>query len=97
MARCLSERLLPATTGQQLLYALDDQVRRWEVAGKVKKYEFWDYLGPILDEHGVCRGVVGQDLVSMEIRAFSGGSGDRRFGGLRSDLRSLDDVDGLHR
>ena len=33
-----------ATTGQQLLYALDEQVRRWEVAGKVTKYEFWDFL-----------------------------------------------------
>ncbi|MDZ4780635.1 MAG: succinate dehydrogenase flavoprotein subunit [Planctomycetia bacterium] len=59
-----------ATTGQQLLYALDEQVRRWEVAGKVKKYEFWDFLGPILDDHGVCRGAVAQDLVTMEIRAF---------------------------
>ncbi|MBL9124916.1 MAG: succinate dehydrogenase (quinone) flavoprotein subunit, partial [Planctomycetaceae bacterium] len=59
-----------ATTGQQLLYALDDQVRRWEVEGKVTKYEFWDFLGPILDDNGVCRGCVGQDLVSMEIRAF---------------------------
>ncbi|HEX5102518.1 MAG TPA: succinate dehydrogenase flavoprotein subunit [Pirellulaceae bacterium] len=59
-----------ATTGQQLLYALDEQVRRWETAGKVKKYEFWDFLGPILDDNGVCRGAVGQDLVSMEIRAF---------------------------
>jgi succinate dehydrogenase / fumarate reductase flavoprotein subunit len=59
-----------ATTGQQLLYALDDQVRRWEVAGKVKKYEFWDYLGPVLNDNGICQGIVGQDLVSMEIRAF---------------------------
>ena len=59
-----------ATTGQQLLYALDEQVRRHEVAGLVTKYEFWDYLGPILDENGECRGCVGQDLVSMEIRSF---------------------------
>ncbi len=59
-----------ATTGQQLLYALDEQVRRWEVAGKVKKYEFWDFLGLVLDDNGVCRGCVGQDMVSMEIRAF---------------------------
>ena len=59
-----------ATTGQQLLYALDEQVRRWEVDGKVKKYEFWDFLGPVLDDSGVCRGCVGQDLVTMEIRAF---------------------------
>jgi succinate dehydrogenase / fumarate reductase, flavoprotein subunit len=59
-----------ATTGQQLLYALDEQVRRWEVAGHIRKYEYWDFLGPILDESGRCRGCVGQDLVSMEIRAF---------------------------
>jgi succinate dehydrogenase / fumarate reductase flavoprotein subunit len=72
-----------ATTGQQLLYALDEQVRRWEVAGMIKKYEFWDFLGPVLDENGACRGCIGQDLVSMEIRSFpadavlvcSGGAG----------------------
>lgn len=59
-----------ATTGQQLLYALDEQVRRWEEHGHVTKYEFWDYLGPILDDQGVCRGCVAQDMVTMEIRAF---------------------------
>src|SRR5271157_2951318 len=59
-----------ATTGQQLLYALDEQVRRWEVAGKIRKYEYWDFLGPVIDEAGRCRGCVGQDLVSMEIRTF---------------------------
>jgi len=59
-----------ATTGQQLLYALDEQVRRWECEGMVTKYEFWDYLGPVLDDSGVCRGCVAQDLVTMEIRSF---------------------------
>jgi succinate dehydrogenase / fumarate reductase flavoprotein subunit len=59
-----------ATTGQQLLYALDEQVRRWESEGKITKYEFWDFLGPVLDENGNCRGCIGQDLVSMEIRSF---------------------------
>ena len=59
-----------ATTGQQLLYALDEQVRRWETTGKIVKYEFWDFLGPILDDSGTCRGCVGQDMVTMEIRAF---------------------------
>jgi succinate dehydrogenase / fumarate reductase flavoprotein subunit len=59
-----------ATTGQQLLYALDEQVRRWESAGLVTKYEFWDFLGPVVDEEGICRGSVGQDMVTMEIRAF---------------------------
>jgi succinate dehydrogenase / fumarate reductase flavoprotein subunit len=59
-----------ATTGQQMLYALDEQVRRWHAAGKVAMYEFWDFLGPILDDNGVCRGCVGQNLFTMEIRAF---------------------------
>lgn len=59
-----------ATTGQQLLYALDEQVRRQESQGRVNKYEFWDFLGPMLDESGRCRGVVAQDMVSMEMRAF---------------------------
>ena len=59
-----------ATTGQQLLYALDEQVRRWEVAGHIRKFEYWDFLGPVIDETGRCRGCVGQDLATMEIRAF---------------------------
>jgi len=60
-----------ATTGQQLLYALDEQVRRWEVEGLVDKYEYWEFLGPILDESGNCRGVVAQDMFSMDIRPFA--------------------------
>ncbi len=59
-----------ATTGQQLLYALDEQVRRWEVAGLIRKFEFWEFLGTVLDEKGVCRGCVIQDMFSMEIRAL---------------------------
>jgi succinate dehydrogenase / fumarate reductase flavoprotein subunit len=59
-----------ATTGQQLLYALDEQVRRWETAGLVRKFEFWDFLGPIVDDAGICRGCVAQDMVTMEIRSF---------------------------
>jgi len=59
-----------STTGQQLLYGLDEQVRRWEVEGKVKKYEEWDFLSAVIDEEGVCRGCVAQDMKTMEIRAF---------------------------
>ncbi len=59
-----------ATTGQQLLYALDEQVRRWESEGMVRKFEFWDFLGPIMDDSGRCVGAIAQDMVSMQIRAF---------------------------
>lgn len=61
-----------ATTGQQLLYALDEQVRRAEAAGTVTKYEFWEFLGPILNDDGTCRGIVAQDMRTMQIRAFRG-------------------------
>ncbi|MEX2168138.1 MAG: succinate dehydrogenase flavoprotein subunit [Pirellulales bacterium] len=59
-----------ATTGQQLLYALDEQVRRWETAGRVTKYEGWDFLSPVIDDDGRCRGAIAQNVITMEIRAF---------------------------
>ncbi|MDI3297802.1 MAG: succinate dehydrogenase flavoprotein subunit [Bacillota bacterium] len=59
-----------ATTGQQLMYALDEQVRRWEAEGRVSKYEMWDFLGAVVDDRGIGRGIIAQDLHSMEIRAF---------------------------
>ncbi|MDF2902663.1 MAG: sdhA [Bacillus sp. (in: firmicutes)] len=60
-----------ATTGQQLLYALDEQVRSYEVAGLVTKREGWEFLGTVIDDDGVCRGVVVQNLQSMEIKSFA--------------------------
>ncbi|HEY6147075.1 MAG TPA: succinate dehydrogenase flavoprotein subunit, partial [Thermoanaerobaculia bacterium] len=59
-----------ATTGQQLLYALDEQVRRYEVAGLVRKYESWEFLGLVRDADGNCRGIVALDWYSMKIEAF---------------------------
>ena len=59
-----------ASTGQQLLYALDEQVRRHEAAGRVKKYEHWEMLSLVLDDHGVCRGLVAMDKSTLELKAF---------------------------
>ncbi len=59
-----------ATTGQQLLYALDEQTRRWETEGKVHKYEYWEFLWPVMDDEGVCKGIVAQDMRTMQIRSF---------------------------
>src|SRR5919112_4185016 len=74
-----------ATTGQQLLYALDEQVRRWETTDvtdehgvslpgekMVRKFEFWDFLQAIIDDNGTCVGCVAQDLKTMQIRHFMG-------------------------
>ena len=60
-----------ATTGQQLLYALDEQVRRHESTGHVHKFEGWEFLSAILDSKGVCRGITALNLRTMELRAFS--------------------------
>jgi succinate dehydrogenase / fumarate reductase flavoprotein subunit len=74
-----------ATTGQQILYALDDQVRRYEtvdaedehgaaIAGEkmVQKLEGWDFLRCVQGDDGASVGIVAQDLKSMSIRAFRG-------------------------
>jgi succinate dehydrogenase / fumarate reductase flavoprotein subunit len=59
-----------ATTGQQLLYALDEQTRRYEVEGKVTKFEHWEFLSILQDDEGRCRGIVAQDLRSGRIESF---------------------------
>lgn len=58
-----------ATTGQQLLYALDEQVRRYEVEGLVQKYEHWELLSVVIND-GVCQGIVAQNLRDMSIKSF---------------------------
>ena len=60
-----------ASTGQQLLYALDEQVRAWEVKGKVNKYEGWEMLSLVMDDHQVCRGLVAMNLQTLELKAFA--------------------------
>ncbi|MCA9304412.1 MAG: succinate dehydrogenase flavoprotein subunit, partial [Phycisphaerales bacterium] len=58
-----------ATTGQQLLYALDEQTRRYAAEGKINKKEFWEFLWPILED-GRCVGIVAQDMRTMQIQSF---------------------------
>jgi succinate dehydrogenase / fumarate reductase, flavoprotein subunit len=59
-----------ATTGQQLLYALDEQVRRFESEDKVKKFEGWTFLSAVIDNDGVARGICAMNLKTMEIKTF---------------------------
>jgi succinate dehydrogenase / fumarate reductase flavoprotein subunit len=74
-----------ATTGQQLLYALDEQVRRYETVDvedehgvaihgekMVQKLESWDFLSAVLGDDGSCVGIVAQDMKTMAVRAFRG-------------------------
>src|SRR5512147_1814041 len=59
-----------ATTGQQLVYALDEQVRRHEAAGLVRKFEGWELCSVVIDELGRCRGITAMDLRRIEIQGF---------------------------
>lgn len=59
-----------ATTGQQLMYALDEQVRRFEARGLVKKYEFWNFNSVIKNKSGCAIGVTATNLQTMEVKAF---------------------------
>ncbi len=74
-----------ATTGQQLLYALDEQVRKLVTEGKVTLYEYWEFLWPVIDEceQGKrCVGIIAQDQRSMQIRAFRGDAVVMATGGI---------------
>ncbi|MDD4888983.1 MAG: succinate dehydrogenase flavoprotein subunit [Phycisphaerae bacterium] len=59
-----------ATTGQQMIYSLDEQVRHWESLGRVRMHEFWEMLDLVIDEEGTCRGIIAQDLRTMAIESF---------------------------
>ncbi|MCL2823672.1 MAG: FAD-binding protein [Polyangiaceae bacterium] len=72
------------TIGLQVVSVLDEQVRRYEaeavVGGggvvvrepMVRRFEGWEFLRLVLDDEGRCVGIVGQDMRTMEVRAFRG-------------------------
>ena len=86
-----------ATTGQQLLYALDEQVRRFESEDKIKKFEGWTFLSAVIDDGGVARGICAMDLKTMEIQHVSGGWFDFLHRRQWRDFRTFDEFGGLHR
>ncbi len=56
-----------ASTGQQLLYSLDEQVRRFEAQGRVEKFENHEFMRLVLDDEGITRGVVIMDLFNLKL------------------------------
>jgi succinate dehydrogenase / fumarate reductase flavoprotein subunit len=56
-----------ASTGQQLLYSLDEQVRKYEMLGRVEKFESHEFMRLVLDEQGIVRGIVIMDLFNMKL------------------------------
>ncbi|MFH1464336.1 MAG: succinate dehydrogenase (quinone) flavoprotein subunit [Pseudomonadota bacterium] len=71
-----------ASSGQQLLYGVDEQVRRYEEKGLVQKFEWWEFLSIIQDGQGRCRGITAINLRSMEVRAFAADAVVLATGGL---------------
>lgn len=59
-----------ASTGQQLLYSLDEQVRRYEAKGQVEKYEHHEFLRLIVDPSGKACGIVMHDLFNLELQVL---------------------------
>jgi succinate dehydrogenase / fumarate reductase flavoprotein subunit len=59
-----------ASTGQQLLYTLDEQVRQWESKGRVEKFESHEFMRLILDDQGVTRGAIVMDLFNLKLEVF---------------------------
>jgi succinate dehydrogenase / fumarate reductase flavoprotein subunit len=59
-----------ATTGQQLLYALDEQVRRFEAQGLVEKYEHWEFLSLVIDDAGRTRGITAMNVWDRDVKVF---------------------------
>lgn len=56
-----------ASTGQQLLYSLDEQVRRHEAKGMVEKFENHEFLRLVMDQRGFARGAVIMDLFNLKL------------------------------
>ncbi|MCG7918966.1 MAG: succinate dehydrogenase (quinone) flavoprotein subunit, partial [Candidatus Thiodiazotropha taylori] len=59
-----------ASTGQQLLYGVDQEIRRQESLGRLQKFEWWEFLSLGLNQQGVCQGIIAMNLRTMEIKAF---------------------------
>ncbi len=71
-----------ASTGQQLLYALDEQVRKYETLGKVEKFESHEFMRLVMDENGMARGIILMDLFTMQLHALKGDAVVMATGGI---------------
>lgn len=70
------------STGQQLLYTLDEQVRRYEVKGQIEKFENHDFLRLVLDENGCARGVILMDVFNLKVELLKANAVVIATGGL---------------
>ena len=88
-----------ATTGQQLLYALDEQVRRYEVGGPASaSSKDWELLSARARRGGRSAAASSRRTTArMELRAFPGDAVDARDRRPGHHLRPLDQLAHQHR
>ncbi len=58
------------STGQQLLYALDEQIRRHEVLGNVEKFENHEFMRLITDGEGKACGIIFMNLFNLKLEVL---------------------------
>ena len=71
-----------ASTGQQLLYGLDEQVRRFEHDGRLTLYEYYDFLRLVLDGENQVRGAVIMNCRTLETTVLKADAVVMATGGL---------------
>lgn len=71
-----------ASTGQQLLYTLDEQVRRYEVAGLVQKFENHEFMRLCMTPEQRACGIVYMDLFNLKLEAVPADAVIMATGGL---------------
>jgi len=60
-----------STTGQQLIYSLDEQVRRLEEKGLIKRYENHEFIKLLKDKNSRANGVVIQNINDLSLFVLS--------------------------
>ncbi len=60
-----------STTGQQVVYTLDEQVRFQETKNRVSRYEHHEFLRLARDEHGRTVGIVLQDIYTGKLMTMA--------------------------
>lgn len=71
-----------ATTGQQMLYALDERVRSFTADGLVEEFINWEFLSALIDRQGHGYGIVAINQQTLEIQSFTGEAVILATGGL---------------
>ncbi|MEZ5315399.1 MAG: succinate dehydrogenase flavoprotein subunit [Chlamydiales bacterium] len=61
-----------ASTGQQLMYTLDEQVRKWEVKNRIQKFENHEFVRLVFDQNRRVRGVILMNLFNQKLEILKG-------------------------